>query len=98
MSFDFALNQYFDSNQPSSTLAVNEQVKARWAQGERLLHMGFGESRFAVHEKLRTALRDHASQKSYLPSKGLPALCESVASYYSNKLGLDFNACQVSAG
>ncbi|NNF16105.1 MAG: aminotransferase class I/II-fold pyridoxal phosphate-dependent enzyme, partial [Gammaproteobacteria bacterium] len=98
MSLNFALSRYFNTNEPSSTLAINEQVKARWAQGHRLLHMGFGESRFAVHEKLHAALCEHASQKSYLPSKGDPALCASVASYYNIKSGLDINASQVIIG
>ena len=95
---EFSLNQYFDSNAPSSTLAINEQVKARWSRGERVLHLGFGESRFAVHEKLRTALAAHAVEKSYLASKGHAPLCESVAHYYSQKLGLRFDPGQVMIG
>ena len=50
---DIKLNSYFGNKVPSSTLAINETVKERWAKGERVLHMGFGESRFAVHPKLQ---------------------------------------------
>jgi len=83
---------------PSSTLTINEQVKARWANGERLLHLGFGESRFAVHKKLRSALCEHSVEKSYLPSKGYAPLCESVARYYGDKLKLDFESSLVMIG
>ncbi len=98
MSTEFTLNHFFNSNRPSSTLAINEQVKARWAKGQRLFHMGFGESRFAVHDKLHSALSEHAAEKSYLSSKGYAPLCETVARYYSGKLELDFKADQVIVG
>ena len=95
---NITLNSYFDNKAPASTLAINEIVKARWAKGERVLHMGFGESRFAVHPKLQQALKDNAAQKSYLSSKGLPELCEAVAEYYSEKLALDVLPKQVIIG
>ena len=95
---DIQLNPFFGNKTPSSTLAINETVKQRWAKCETVYHMGFGESRFAVHPKLQQALKDNAAQKSYLSAKGLPELCESVASYYSEKLGLDFLPKQVIIG
>ncbi len=60
--------------------------------------MGFGESRFDVHPKLVHALSEHANKKSYLPARGLPELCESVAHYYSTKLECPFEANQVIIG
>ncbi len=92
------LSPFFGNKVPSSTLAINETVKARWAKGESVLHMGFGESRFAVHPKLQKALKNNASQKSYLSARGLPELCESIASYYSDKLGLGILPKQVIIG
>ena len=92
------LNPFFGNKVPSSTLAINETVKDRWAKGQRVLHMGFGESRFAVHPKLQQALKDNSAQKSYLAAKGLPELCKSVATYYSDKLGLDILPKQVIIG
>jgi len=92
------LNPYFKNRTPSSTLAINEEVKHRWAQGKRVLHMGFGESRFAVHPKLQKALQDNSAAKSYLPSKGLPELRQAVATYYNDKLKLNYTSEQVLIG
>lgn len=60
--------------------------------------MGFGESRFDVQPRLKSALATHADKKSYLPARGLPELVSTVAFYYSKKLGLDFKSSQVLIG
>lgn len=83
---------------PSSTLYINETVNAMWSKGQTVYHMGFGESRFAVHPKLKTALVQYSNKKSYLPARGLPKLCETVASYYSDKLNQAFTEKQVIIG
>ena len=92
------INPVFDGLATSSTLFVNETVNRLWQQGERVFHMGFGESRFDVHPRLQKALSEHANKKSYLPARGLPQLVEAVADYYSAKLEMDFNASQVLIG
>ncbi|MEM9533937.1 MAG: aminotransferase class I/II-fold pyridoxal phosphate-dependent enzyme [Pseudomonadota bacterium] len=83
---------------PSATLAINEGVKARWARGETVFHLGFGESRFPVHPILTKALAAAAGEKSYLPGQGLPALRDAVAAYYSDHLALDVSPEQVLIG
>jgi aspartate/methionine/tyrosine aminotransferase len=98
MDSNFIFNPVFDDLEPSSTLYINEQVKRRWANGETIFHMGFGESRFNVPEELKVALATHSDKKSYLPAQGLPELTESVANYYSNKLDSKFAAQQVIVG
>ena len=40
----------------SPTLLINDEVAKRRARGERVLHMGFGESPFPVPDRLRAAL------------------------------------------
>lgn len=85
----------FKDLKPSPTLYINETVSRLWQAGETVYHMGFGESRFDVHPKLAKALEDNSHQKSYLPAKGLPQLCETIASYQSHKLGMPFCADQV---
>ena len=80
---------------PSPTLRLNERVKALWAEGEEVSHLGFGESRFPVHPKLRGALADNSHRKAYLPTQGLPELREAVAAYYAGRLGCTFAADQV---
>lgn len=91
-------NPIFAALSPSPTLHINEIVNERWQKGERVLHMGFGESRFAVHPLLKTALVENSHQKSYLPARGLPALCAAVATYYSSQLDLTIAREQVVVG
>jgi aspartate/methionine/tyrosine aminotransferase len=98
MNIPLEFNKAFDGLKPSSTLYINETVNKLWAQGHQVFHMGFGESRFDVHPRLQTALSTHANKKSYLPARGLPQLTAQVASYYSQKLGLDFAEEQVIVG
>ncbi len=83
---------------PSSTLYVNETVNRMWAEGKNVFHMGFGESRFDVHPKLKAALEANADKKSYLPAKGLLELRQAVSNYYSQKLGVEFNTEQTIIG
>lgn len=95
---DIRIDRVFNDVARSSTLQINEAVAARWASGERVLHLGFGESRFPVHPKIRQALIDASSQSSYLPVRGLPELREAIAAYYSQKLGQTFRTGQVIVG
>lgn len=73
----------------SPTLATNEMVVKRRAEGKQVLHMGFGQSPFPVPERLNKALCDHTHRKEYLPAAGLETLQETVKSYYKTKIGLD---------
>jgi aspartate aminotransferase len=93
-----SFNPAFDGLVPSSTLYINEAVNQLWQRGEQAFHMGFGESRFDVHPRLQSALIDSANKKSYLPARGLPALIDSVASYYTSKLNIPFSSSQVIVG
>ena len=68
------LNPLFGDLTPSSTLFINEMVNRLWREGKLVYHLGFGESRFAVHPKLIETLAKYAHTKSYLPALGLPAL------------------------
>ncbi len=98
MGSDIKLNPTFLDRAPSPTLLINESVARFWARGERVLHMGIGESRFGVHPKLRAALNSSAAQKSYLPARGLPKLCEAIAEYYTEKLAIPISPHQVIVG
>ena len=98
MTKQLSVNRVFDGLKPSSTLYINETVNRLWAEGESVYHMGFGESRFDVHPDLQQALKANTHQKSYLPARGLPTLCESVANYYSDQLNCAFDPEQVLIG
>ncbi len=73
----------------SPTLAINQRVKELWAAGEQVYHLGFGESRFPVHPKIRAALIAHADAKSYLSSLGIPELRAAVADFYTKRMGVE---------
>lgn len=73
---------------PSPTLHINERVKAMWAAGEEVFHLGFGESRFPVHAKLQAALAENAHRKSYLAGQGLAELREAIARFYTPRLDM----------
>lgn len=98
MQDSFRLHSVFNKLKPSSTLYINETVNKLWRQGETVFHMGFGESRFDVHPLLQQALHQHANKKSYLPARGLPALVEAVAKYYTHKLQQTVTPSQVIIG
>jgi len=87
-----------DKIAPSPTLYINERVAERWAAGETVYHLGFGESRFPVHPKIQAALRDHVDKKSYLAGLGLHELREAVAQFTSRKLGLAIEPTQIIIG
>ena len=87
-----------NSPKASPTLVINEKVNAMWAAGQDILHLGFGESRFPVHSALACTFQENSMQRSYLPSLGIPELRETIANYYSDKLGLTFDGSQVIVG
>jgi aspartate aminotransferase len=75
----------------SPTLAINEAVTARKAAGQSILHLGFGEASFPLHPLLNEAFARAASQTSYAPVLGLPALRRAIADYLGRTRGLDIS-------
>ena len=73
----------------SPTLAANEMVAKRRAEGKQVLHMGFGESPFPVPQRLQDSLKAGVDRKEYLPTGGLKELQDTVAKYYEDKIDLD---------
>ena len=82
----------------SPTLLINEKVKAMWQDGEDILHVAFGESRFPVHPGLSKALNDGMSNRSYLSSLGTDSLRTKIAEYYTKQLNIDISYDQVIVG
>ena len=82
----------------SPTLLINEKVKAMWQDGEDILHVAFGESRFPVHPYLSKALNDGMSNRSYLSSLGTDSLRTKIAEYYTKQLNIDISYDQVIVG
>lgn len=70
----------------SATLKINQYVKDARAEGREMHHFGFGQSPFPVHPRIVDKLKEHAHEKDYLPTQGLPALRDAIAEYYGTKL------------
>lgn len=75
----------------SATLAINLKARAARNEGREIAHLGFGQSPFPVPQKIQEALRNNAHQKDYLPTRGLPELCEAIATYQKVQFKQDFS-------
>lgn len=75
----------------SATLAINLKARGAKAAGEDVCHFGFGQSPFHVHQSIQIALANNAFQKDYLPTRGLPALCEAIAEYHKQFFDYNFD-------
>ncbi|MCG8425287.1 MAG: pyridoxal phosphate-dependent aminotransferase [Proteobacteria bacterium] len=84
----------------SATLDVNQQVVAARQAGQDVLHLGFGQSPFPVHETIQRSLGQHADKNMYLPSAGLAPLRSAALDYFSARLGFaaDGYTCMVGSG
>jgi aspartate aminotransferase len=69
----------------SPNLALNQEVAARLANGESLVHMGFGEARLPAFAPLVQRLIAGAGRTSYDPVAGGKAVREAVAGYFSRR-------------
>ena len=73
------INKNIASLKQSSTLLINEKVKALRTKGDQISHFGFGQSPFPIHHSIINALQEHAHNNHYLPVAGLEALREQIA-------------------
>ena len=84
----FSLRDAVRPLKQSVTLAINELVRCQPAD-ERLLHMGFGQSPFPVHSRIREAVAANAGKNMYLPSAGVPELRTVATQYFAKRFGFD---------
>lgn len=54
----------------ASNLSMNEKIQEAIRSGEKIYHLGFGQSPFPVPEKLKVALQDNAYRNEYLSIAG----------------------------
>ncbi len=80
---------------PSATLAINELVIKKRDRGEKIYHMGFGESPFPVHERIKKCLCSHADKKYYAPTQGYLSLRKQIVVFYKEVFNLDYKPKQV---
>ncbi len=73
----------------SATIAINDLSNQLRTHGHRVIKLGLGQSPFPVPEPVVESLRQHAHEKDYLPTAGLPELKEAVADYVRRKHGVE---------
>ncbi|GAB7328574.1 hypothetical protein MBLNU13_g00524t1 [Cladosporium sp. NU13] len=79
----------------SATLEINERVQSRLAKGKDVVHLGFGEATFPIHESVLEAHSKASRNTSYMPVAGLMKLRESIARFQSRRLGFTISPDQV---
>ena len=82
----------------SATLLINKISDQRIKEGKKTYKFGLGQSPFPVPEHIVDELRKNAHKKDYLPVKGLPSLCKSIAEYRSSKHGVQISPDNVMIG
>ncbi len=83
---------------PSATLAMNELIAAKREKGEKVYHMGFGQSPFPVHRLVRKALCDNSWRQNYLSTQGILPLRQTVSAFYKEMFRLDYGPDQIVVG
>lgn len=79
---------------PSPTLAVDAKAKKLKSEGKDVCGFGAGEPDFDTPEFIKEACIKaiEAGKTKYLPSAGLPALREALATHYAKRRGINYNA------
>ena len=93
-----SINPHVLNLKASATLAINQRVMQLRANGEEVYHFGFGQSPFPVPRAIQAALIDHADKNTYLPTRGLPELCEAITVFYDEQCGCSVSPDQVVVG
>ncbi len=93
-----SINPHVLNLKASATLAINQRVLQMRANGEDVFHFGFGQSPFPVPDAIQAALIEHADKNTYLPTKGLPELCEAIAAFYDEQCSCAVSPDQVVVG
>ncbi len=81
----------------SPTLAMNEQLQARYDAGESVLHLGFGEAGLPVLPHVARRLMTSARRSNYAPVAGTAAARWAAAGYFTRR-GLPTEADQIVYG
>ena len=82
----------------SATVAINERSNRLRGEGREIFKLGLGQSPFPVPGPVVAALREHAAEKDYLPTRGLRELREVIAAYHRREFGIDCQGDDVLIG
>jgi aspartate/methionine/tyrosine aminotransferase len=83
---------------PSATLAINEFIATLRERGEKVYHMGFGESPFPVHSLIQKAVCENSWRQSYLSTQGISQLRGQISKFYKAMLDLQYSPEQIVVG
>ncbi|MFX1483829.1 MAG: pyridoxal phosphate-dependent aminotransferase [Promethearchaeota archaeon] len=83
---------------PSATLAMNEMISAIRERGEKVYHMGFGESPFPVHPRVRKALCENSWRQRYLPTQGILELRDQISKFFMTMFDMQYSPAQIVVG
>lgn len=98
MGIELKLNTHFLNLEESATVAINQRVKALRQGGENIVHFGFGQSPFPVHQSIQDQLKKNVHQKAYLPTNGLPELREAISIFLKKYFEYSFNSQNIIIG
>lgn len=89
-----ALSTWAKNISPSPTLSVDAKAKKLKSEGKDVCGFGAGEPDFDTPEFIKEACINaiEAGKTKYLPSAGLPALREALATHYAKRRGISYNA------
>lgn len=89
-----ALSTWAKNISPSPTLSVDAKAKKLKSEGKDVCGFGAGEPDFDTPEFIKEACIKaiEAGKTKYLPSAGLPALREALATHYAKRRGISYNA------
>ena len=89
-----ALSTWAKNISPSPTLSVDAKAKKLKSEGKDVCGFGAGEPDFDTPEFIKQACIKaiEAGKTKYLPSAGLPALREALATHYAKRRGISYNA------
>jgi aspartate aminotransferase len=82
----------------SATLGIKDKCRQLIAEGRAVYDFGLGQSPFPVPARVVEALRLAATEKDYLPVKGLPALREAIVDFHRQKDQIDAHPDRVIVG
>lgn len=82
----------------SPTLLINEEVADLRRAGNTVYHMGFGESPFPVHPRIRAAISDYSGKNQYMPAAGMGELRDAARRYILKKHHIENGEFDVMVG
>ena len=92
------LNQNILELKPSATLLINEKVKELRKEQREIIHFGFGQSPFPIHQSIVEELKNNSTNNHYLPVKGLESLREQVSKFLLKNQGIERDPDQLFIG